>query len=659
MSEFTFTDLGSPVSSLVDELFRNDFIEIDGSVTRNPFTGNPVGELIGLAARNTISGEEVNLYQDPEGKHFYSKNSIDAKASDLPVNLTPKSISGYIDTSAVPGADNANITGYLSRSGDDDSVLRFYPLAGSDGVVIDPISGRRVAPSDPEYAAIAIKLADSQAIDFGLEVGDTEITSFSFIGKANYLYAPILTNQRSGDHFFAFAEANSDRLTHFASLGPNCWGIEDLLGGGDNDFDDTIVSFNVSPLDGRTPLKQFLEGFPEDLKGRAKDADLLTLLQGRDEAVYFSAQSSDFFKSTTTLSGLAPEELETSFDSRIGGVVAKLGDDTYATLESYLQNPLNYAQGFIAIKDGDIVYEKYPGMNPEDKHVWFSVAKTTASLVIDLLIQDGLIDENKVLKSYIKDFNNTDSGNVIVKNILDMSTGLDTNELRGGRDSDESIVTRLFLSELNLVNNPSSEETRDVLKDAVKDPGNQQGKSFTYSSASTQLLVLLAEEVTGKKWADILHEWVWSKLEVDSQLLVHLSNVDKMAAAHGFVSSRLIDLARFGMLYTQSWDEVSEEEIIDDNIIDSIYNGTRDYNFFHAGDGKGMLENFDDPDRNEVRGNSRQWDVVWNDGDFWKSGVFGQGLYVSPTKDLVIAYYSINEESDLSRFLRPIAKLFS
>ena len=54
--------------------------------------------------------------------------------------------------------------------------------------------------------------------------------------------------------------------------------------------------------------------------------------------------------------------------------------------------------------------------------------------------------------------------------------------------------------------------------------------------------------------------------------------------------------------------------------------------------------------------NSRQWDLVWPDGDMMKFGLMGQGLYVSPSRDLVIVYFNVNNE-DLSahRYVRPIA----
>ena len=42
----------------------------------------------------------------------------------------------------------------------------------------------------------------------------------------------------------------------------------------------------------------------------------------------------------------------------------------------------------------------------------------------------------------------------------------------------------------------------------------------------------------------------------------------------------------------------------------------------------------DDPPRH----NSYQWDYVMPDGDFFKGGYGGQGLYISPSRDLVVAF---------------------
>jgi hypothetical protein len=50
-----------------------------------------------------------------------------------------------------------------------------------------------------------------------------------------------------------------------------------------------------------------------------------------------------------------------------------------------------------------------------------------------------------------------------------------------------------------------------------------------------------------------------------------------------------------------------------------------------------------------------QWDAVWADGDFYKGGFRGQGLYVSPSRDLVIAFFS-SAHADQKFWARELAR---
>ena len=49
-----------------------------------------------------------------------------------------------------------------------------------------------------------------------------------------------------------------------------------------------------------------------------------------------------------------------------------------------------------------------------------------------------------------------------------------------------------------------------------------------------------------------------------------------------------------------------------------------------------------------------------NDGDFFKAGFGGQGLYISPSRDLVIAFFGsfdeIDKDHEMTRISRQLAK---
>ena len=120
---------------------------------------------------------------------------------------------------------------------------------------------------------------------------------------------------------------------------------------------------------------------------------------------------------------------------------------------------------------------------------------------------------------------------------------------------------------------------------------------------------------------------------------------------------KLRGMARFAMLYTPSWNKVARERVVSPAISQRIRGGVRSHEFFMQGaDGPVFTDRLND----EIVSNSRQWDAVFADGDFFKSGFMGQGIYVSPDRDLVIAFFSTSRDTgSIQRYLRPIAKRFA
>lgn len=406
----------------------------------------------------------------------------------------------------------------------------------------------------------------------------------------------------------------------------------------------------------RTPIEKFIDGFPVELAKRARSVDLLKLLAGGDEAVYFSARAAEFLSTAIVPVRQPVRQLPTQSIPEIGKIRVNTINFGMLTLDEYLAKLESYLQGFIVVNKGKVVYEKYPRMRAEDPHIWMSNAKVTASLIIDLLINEGKIDENKKMGDYVTEFRGTPTGQVRVKDVLDMTTGLNSDENPETRSDPNSIATRTFLAEFGFPHKGKVERLINVLKEAqfVSKPGEK----FQYASATTQLLVYLAEAVEGKQWSDIFDERVWSKIGAEAPIQLHMSP-DGIVGAHGLISSNLRDLARFGMLYTPSWEKVATERIVSPDMIMRIRAGVRTKEFFlGAYNGPVFAKIFDD---DTILSNSRQWDLIWPDGDFWKGGMMSQGLYVSPNKDLVIAYFSLNApDRSIDRYLRPIvnSKLF-
>jgi len=234
-----------PITLDLDGAMTATFVEIDGAVLRNPWTLLPVGTLLGLAVKDTTSGQEINAYSDPQGRRFYTSFDPSAdEATDLPggqVNLNPIDL---IDTTSFAAGTTVTVSGSFSRSAHDASTLRFYAVTGNNGGVLDPISGETLLPGDRGYAAAARSSANLlSSSGSALQLADQAIESFSFEAEAGMTYAPLISNDTTQEEYFIYAAANRDGLQHYNGHGAKGWGVEDLFELGDADYDDMIVRF--------------------------------------------------------------------------------------------------------------------------------------------------------------------------------------------------------------------------------------------------------------------------------------------------------------------------------------------------------------------------------------------------------------------------------
>lgn len=240
-------DHSIPITLDLDGAMTTTFVEIDGSVLRNPWSLLPAGTLLGLAVRDTVSGQEIKAYADPQGLRFYTSfEPATNQATDLSGGQLILNPVDLIDTTSFAAGTTVTVSGSFSRSADDESTLRFYTVTGRDGGVQDPVSGKTLLPGEPGYADAAqnsANLLDTSGSE--LQIKNQAIESFSFDVEAGLMLAPLIINSTTEEEYFLYAAANRDGLQHYTGYGANGWGVEDLFGLGDADYDDMIVRFSV------------------------------------------------------------------------------------------------------------------------------------------------------------------------------------------------------------------------------------------------------------------------------------------------------------------------------------------------------------------------------------------------------------------------------
>ena len=136
----------------------------------------------------------------------------------------------------------------LVREASYSPVFSLYKILNLDGAVLDPLTGSVVNPGDKDYKNAANRNRVDQLS--GLTVGNLQLSGGRVNLNESSLLAPmaVVSTIQSEETYFGFAAANRDLISHFRRLGDNVFGMEDLLGGGDLDYDDHIFALNPVSL---------------------------------------------------------------------------------------------------------------------------------------------------------------------------------------------------------------------------------------------------------------------------------------------------------------------------------------------------------------------------------------------------------------------------
>ena len=373
------------------------------------------------------------------------------------------------------------------------------------------------------------------------------------------------------------------------------------------------------------------------------------------ESAYCWQNIGRMYNSVDVLRGGPIAELPLALDESIGHIAFNRGDKS-ETVNSHLDDcPVD---AFIVSHRGEIVFERYNTMRPQDKHITMSSCKVFGSTIMALLEEQGLIDVKKPVPEYLPELAGSDWDETTVEDVLDMANGLDSTEHDEPVQDTRTNPDRAFFQwgvTLGIFINPDQQE-RDpfaVLRRMKrKYPGHT---AFEYNSINPFVMNRINERLTGLPVNELFSEMIWSKIgaEHDFQLAVSTQGYPML---WGFAGLTLRDMNRFGMIFTPSWNKVSDERIVSESIVHMLQT-TGDPAIYGKGYvGKEMEHNF--PDETGLT-NRYMWDAIFTDGDMYKGGVGGQGLYVSPGRDLVINWFSTGDGTNQEETMgRAIAETF-
>ena len=181
---------------------------------------------------------KINDYFSPEPQPLFAYNAAVYQYAD-------GGGSRIVDLTTLALADSVKISISLSRDADYSSNSGFYVVQDSAGSVLDPISGQLIAPGEFGYQQAALSSSNRVTNLSKISLSQNGSSSLSMSLNGGFMMAPFAQVTEPGweNTFFSFPAANSDGFAHFRQLSFNSFGMEDMYNGGDQDFNDLIISF--------------------------------------------------------------------------------------------------------------------------------------------------------------------------------------------------------------------------------------------------------------------------------------------------------------------------------------------------------------------------------------------------------------------------------
>ena len=287
----------------------------------------------------------------------------------------------------------------------------------------------------------------------------------------------------------------------------------------------------------------------------------------------------------------------------------------------------NYTDAIVVLHRGRIVHERYFGvMAPERPHIAMSVTKSFFGTIAATLIAEGRLDEQAAVGSLVPELKATAFGDATVRQLLDMTTGLQYSE----NYADPAAEVWAHVRAGGVIPKPPGYQGPGTFYEflqTVKKAG-EHGQAFAYKTVNTDALGWVIRRVTGLGVGENLSQRIWQKLGAEQDAYFSIDTVGNEFAGGG-LNTALRDLARFGEMMRNDG-RFNGQQIVPKAVVDDIRRGGDRAQFAKAG--YALLPGWS---------YRNMWWVSHNPhGAFMARGVHGQSVYIDPAAEMVVARYA-------------------
>jgi CubicO group peptidase (beta-lactamase class C family) len=286
-----------------------------------------------------------------------------------------------------------------------------------------------------------------------------------------------------------------------------------------------------------------------------------------------------------------------------------------------------YADGIAVMHRGKLIYERYFGaLKPHKPHIAMSVTKSFTGTLAGILVAEGKIDPQAPVTDYVPELKASAFGDARVREAMDMTTGLEYTEVYTDKNSG---VFGLRRANGMAPIEPGYEGATNIFDFlcAQKKQG-EHGKAFAYKTVNSDVLAFICRRASGMTLSDLLSERIWSPMGAEEDAHYHVDRIGTESGGGG-LSTTLRDLARFGETI-RNHGRFNGRQIVPSQVVEDIARGGDPAKFKPAG-------------YTTLPGASyrNQWWITHNaHGAYMARGVHGQGIYIDPKAEMVIARYA-------------------
>ncbi|MBR1224417.1 MULTISPECIES: serine hydrolase [unclassified Bradyrhizobium] len=323
--------------------------------------------------------------------------------------------------------------------------------------------------------------------------------------------------------------------------------------------------------------------------------------------------------------GAGPASVLPRADHDIGASKSVTMDGRPMTFERMLEE--TYADGIAVLHRGKLIYERYFGaLKPHKPHIAMSVTKSFTGTLAGILIAEGKIDPQAPVTEYVPELKASAFGDARVREAMDMTTGLEYTEVYTDKNSGVFALRRANGMAPIEPGHEGATSIFDFLCTQRKQ--GEHGKAFAYKTVNSDVLAWIVRRASGMTLSDLLSERIWAPMGAEEDAHYHVDRIGTESGGGG-LSTTLRDLARFGETI-RNHGRFNGRQIVPSEVVEDIAHG-------------GDPEKFKPAGYTTLPGASyrNQWWVTHNaHGAYMARGVHGQGIYIDPKAEMVIARYA-------------------